>query len=174
MTIFVRAVHGLSLLCGIAAAALIAAAVVVVCQMVFIRYVLNDNTIWQTDFVTFSLIASTFIGAPYVLMTKGHVNVDVLPLAFDERGRFWLALVATLLSLAFTLVMTVLTFQFWHEAWDNGWRSESMWRVRLWIPYGAMPIGLGVLTLQYIADFLDLVTGRARPYAGEIPEEVEA
>ena len=40
--------------------------------------------------------------------------------------------------------MTVLTFQFWHEAWENNWRSDSMWRARLWIPYAAMPIGLGV------------------------------
>ena len=65
--------------CGIFAAGLIAASVVIVCQMVFVRYVLNDNTIWQTDFVTFSLVAATFIGAPYVLLTAGHVNVDVLP-----------------------------------------------------------------------------------------------
>ncbi|MEZ5787455.1 MAG: TRAP transporter small permease [Xanthobacteraceae bacterium] len=174
MTLLVRVVHGLSFLCGIVAAGLIAAAVVVVCQMVFIRYVLNDNTIWQTDFVTFSLVGATFIGAPFVLMTKGHVNVDVLPMALGERGRFWLAVTATTLSLAFALTMTVLTFQFWHEAWENGWRSESMWRVRMWIPYGAMPIGLGVLTLQYIADFLELMTGRVRPYPGEVPEEVDA
>ena len=48
--------------------------------MVFVRYVLNQNTIWQTDFVTFSLVAATFIGSPYLLLTRGHVNVDVLPL----------------------------------------------------------------------------------------------
>lgn len=174
MTLFVRAVHGLSLLCGIVAAGLIAAAVVVVCQMVFIRYVLNGNTIWQTDFVTFSLVGATFIGAPFVLMTKGHVSVDVLPMALGERGRFWFAVIAVTLSLAFALVMTVLTVQFWHEAWENNWQSESIWRVRMWIPYGAMPIGLGILTLQYVADLLELVTGRARPYAGEIPEEVDA
>ena len=53
---------------------------VVVCQMVFVRYVLNQTTIWQTDFVTYSLVAATFIGSPYVLLTRGHVNVDVLPL----------------------------------------------------------------------------------------------
>ena len=51
----------------------------VVCHMVFVRYVLNQNTIWQTDFVTYSLVAATFVGSPYVLMTRGHVNVDVLP-----------------------------------------------------------------------------------------------
>ena len=60
--------------------------------------------------------------------------------------------------------MTVLTFNFWVEAWDNNWVSETMWRARLWIPYGAMPLGLGLLTLQYIADVLKLVTGREPPF----------
>ena len=161
---FIRGVKLISQACGIFAAALTAAAVVVVCQMVFIRYVLNQSTIWQTDFVTFSLVAATFIGGPYVLLTKGHVNVDVLPLYLGPKARWWLALFAILISLAFALVMAVLTFQFWHEAWSNNWRSESMWRARLWIPYGAMPLGLGVLTLQYISDLICLVTGREPPF----------
>ncbi len=161
---FVRGVRALSQLSGIVAAGLTAVAVVVVCQMVFVRYVLNETTIWQTDFVTFSLVAATFIGSPYVLMTKGHVNVDVLPLYAGARARWWLALVAIGISLSFALVMTVLTAQFWHEAWESNWRSESMWRARLWIPYAAMPIGLGVLTLQYVLDLINLVTGREPPF----------
>jgi TRAP-type C4-dicarboxylate transport system permease small subunit len=170
MDIFIRAVRLLSVACGIFAAVLTAAAVVIVCQMVFIRYVLNDHTIWQTDFVTFSLVAATFIGAPYVLLTKGHVNVDVLPIYSGPRVRWWLAFIAISLSLAFALVMTILTFQFWHEAWENNWRSESMWRARLWIPYAAMPFGLGVLTLQYIVDLINLLTGREPPF-GLAPDD---
>ncbi|MDC7788257.1 TRAP transporter small permease [Rhodoplanes sp. TEM] len=171
MNVAIRAVRGLSLVCGIVAAALTATAVVVVCQMVFVRFVLNQNTIWQTDFVTFSLVGATFIGAPYVLMTRGHVAVDVLPLALGERGRWWLAVVATVLSLAFVATATVLTAMFWLEAWENRWVSESMWRVRMWIPYAAMPIGLGVLTLQYLADLAEILTGRARPFGLEAPLE---
>jgi TRAP-type C4-dicarboxylate transport system permease small subunit len=164
MDAFIRGVRLLSQACGVVAATLTALAVVVVCQMVFVRYVLNETTIWQTDFVTFSLVAATFIGAPYVLLTKGHVNVDVLPLYVGQHARWWLALVAIGISLAFALVMAVLTFQFWLEAWENNWRSESMWRARLWIPYMAMPIGLGVLTLQYVVDLINLVTGREPPF----------
>jgi TRAP-type C4-dicarboxylate transport system permease small subunit len=167
MDAFIRGARLLSQICGIAAAALIAIAVVVVCQMVFVRYVLNQTTIWQTDFVTFSLVAATFIGAPYVLLTKGHVNVDVVPLYVGRRARWRLAVVAIGLSLAFALVMTVLTAQFWLEAWENNWRSESMWRARLWIPYAAMPVGLGMLTLQYVADLLSLLTGREAPFGIE-------
>jgi TRAP-type C4-dicarboxylate transport system permease small subunit len=161
---FIRGVTLLSQLCGVFAAGLIAASVVIVCQMVFIRYVLNENTIWQTDFVTFSLVAATFIGSPYLLLSRGHVNVDVLPIYLGPQGRFRLALLSSLMALAFCAVMTVLTFQFWQEAWDNNWRSESMWRARMWIPYAAMPIGLGLLSLQYIVEIIKLVSGREPPF----------
>jgi TRAP-type C4-dicarboxylate transport system permease small subunit len=141
--------------------------------MVFVRYVLNHNTIWQTDFVTYSLVAATFIGAPYVLLTKGHVNVDVLPIYVGPRARWWLAFVAIVLSLGFSLVMTVLTFQFWHESWENNWVSDTMWRARMWIPYASMPVGLGILTLQYVVDLLNLITGREAPFAAAVKHEVK-
>lgn len=170
MNQFIRVVTLISQACGIFAAVLIAAAVVIVCQMVFIRYVLNDNTIWQTDFVTYSLIAATFIGAPYVLMTKGHVNVDVLPIYLGEGARYWLAFVAILVSLAFCLLMTVLTYQFWFESYENNWVSDTMWRARLWIPYAAMPVGLGILSLQYVADLINLLNGSEPPFGIEVKE----
>lgn len=164
MDAFIRTVKLLSQLCGIVAATLIGLGVIVVCHMVFVRYVLNQNTIWQTDFITYCLVAATFIGSPYVLMTRGHVNVDVLPHYAGPRARYGLALIAAVMSLCFCIVMTVLTFQFWQEAWDNKWVSDTMWRARLWIPYGSMPIGLGLLTLQYVADLISLVTGREPPF----------
>jgi TRAP-type C4-dicarboxylate transport system permease small subunit len=161
---FIGAVRALSLACGFFAAGLIALAVAVVCHMVIVRYVLNGNTIWQTDFVTYSLIAATFIGSPYVLMTRGHVNVDVLPLYLGPRKRWWLALWSIVLSLLFSLVMLALTSRFWMEAWENQWVSDTMWRARLWIPYLSMPVGLGLLTLQYVVELICLVTGREPPF----------
>ena len=169
---FARTVRALSYVCGFIAASLVALAVVVVCHMVFVRYMLNQSTIWQTDLITYCITAATFIGCPYVLLTRGHVNVNVLPLHLGPRGRFALAMFAALLSAAFCAVMTVLTFLFWKEAWDNRWLSDTMWRARLWIPYMAMPIGLALLTLQYAVDLAFLITGRAPPF--DIPVEAKA
>jgi TRAP-type C4-dicarboxylate transport system permease small subunit len=45
-----------------------------------------------------------------------------------------------------------------------------MWRARLWIPYASMPIGLGVISLQYVAEIIKLVTGREPPF-GLTPKE---
>src|ERR1700704_1039011 len=110
---FARAVRLISRVCGYFAAALIAVSVVIVCEMVFVRFVLNENTIWQTDFVTYSLVAATFIGSPYLLLSRGHVNVDVLPLYLGARKRYWLALASIVMSLAFCMTMAVLTAALW-------------------------------------------------------------
>jgi TRAP-type C4-dicarboxylate transport system permease small subunit len=169
---FIGSVRLVSRLCGYFAAGLIAAGVVIVCEMVFVRYVLNENTIWQTDFVTYSLVAATFIGSPYVLMTRGHVNVDVLPRYLGDRQRWMLALASTLMALAFCIVMVVLASLYWRQAWDEHWLSNTMWRVRLWIPYASMPVGLGLLTLQYLVELYCLLTGREPPFG--IPAEPRA
>ena len=161
---FVKAVRKLSFAAGMVAAGLIAVSVIVVCEMVFVRYVLGQTTIWQTDFTTYSLVAATFLGSPFVLTTRGHVNVDVLPHYAGPRFRFWLAVFAAAITLAFAASMTVLTFLFWKEAWDNHWVSDTMWRARLWIPYSSMPIGLSILTLQCIADLANLVSGKEPPF----------
>ncbi len=161
MDAYIRAVAFLSRVAGVAAAFLIAVAVLVICDMVVERYILNLTTIWQIDVVTYSIVGATFIGSAYVLMTRGHVNVDVLPLHTGPRVRYWLALFTMLLALAFCVVLFVLCTAYWYEAWTKNWHSDTVWRARLWVPYIVMPIGLGLLVLQYIAELLSLVTGRS-------------
>ena len=161
---YLRAVALLSRAAGVFAAGLIAFGVLVICDMVIERYMLGRDTVWQIDVVTYCVVAATFIGSAYVLMTRGHVNVDVLPLHVGPRARFWLALATTSLALAFCAVLFVLGTLYWHEAWANNWRSDTVWRARLWVPYAAMPIGLGLLVLQYVAELICLVTGRTPPF----------
>ncbi len=164
MKMYIKFVCGLSRLCGIAAAAMIVISVLVVVQMVWVRYVMQASSIWQTEFVTYLLVAATFIGSPYVLLTRGHVNVDLLPIYLTHRWRLVLAIFAIVLSLAFCLLIAWYGYKFWYEAWDNNWHSDTIWEVRLWIPYLAMPIGFGILSLQYIADLLSLLRGDDMPF----------
>src|SRR5919198_3124610 len=173
MQAYVRGMRLLSQLCGFVAAGLIAAGVLVVCHMVFVRYVLNHNTIWQTDFTTYCLIAATFVGSPYVLMTRGHVNVDILPHYSGPLTRYWLAVGASATTLLFAIVLAVLTAAFCWESWTQKWVSDTMWRARLWIPYSSMPIGLTLLSLQAIADLIQLTRGEATPFGMPDAEHLE-
>jgi TRAP-type C4-dicarboxylate transport system permease small subunit len=172
MDAYIRAVTFLSRVAGVIAAFMIASAVLVICDMVVERYILNRTTIWQIDVVTYLIVAATFVGSAYVLMTRGHVNVDVLPLHLSGRPRFWLALYTVILAFGFVLVLFVLCTAYWYEAWSKNWHSDTVWRAPLWVPYLSMPIGLGLLVLQYAADLSCLLTGRAPPFG--IPEKADA
>jgi TRAP-type C4-dicarboxylate transport system permease small subunit len=173
MDAYIRAVAFLSRVAGVVAAFLIFFAVLVICDIVVERYILNLTSIWQIDVVTYCIVGATFVGSAYVLMTRGHVNVDILPLHVKPRTRFWLALATSLLSLAFCIVIFVLCTAYWWEAFSNRWLSNTVWRARLWIPYLSMPVGLGLLILQYVADILCVVTGRAPPFGIQDKQDAE-
>lgn len=164
---FVRMVRRLSQACGVAAAAMIVVSVAVVCQMVFVRYALNQSTVWQTPLVTYLLVAATFVGSPYVLMLRGHVNVDLVPIYLGRRGRFRLALAANGMALLFCLVVLWYALGFWWEAWAGGWMSGSIWRIPLWVPYLSLPAGFGLMALQYVADLYGLIGGDQAPFGLE-------
>jgi TRAP-type C4-dicarboxylate transport system permease small subunit len=164
MDAYIRIVAFLSRLAGVVAALLIGFAVLVICDMVVERYLLNRTTIWQIDVVTYCIVAATFVGSAYVLMTRGHVNVDVLPLHLAPRPRYWLALCTMLVALSFRATLFVLCTLYWYEVWSKNWHSDTVWRARLWIPYLSMPVGLGLLVLQYFAELLCVVIGRAPPF----------
>ena len=62
---YIRAVSNVSRALGALATFLLGLAMLAVCQMIFMRYILREATIWQNDFVVYSATAapiSTNIG----------------------------------------------------------------------------------------------------------------
>ncbi|MCV0426534.1 MAG: TRAP transporter small permease [Roseibium sp.] len=164
---FLRTIASISTLAGWCSAGMIVAAVAITCQMIIIRFVLNGSTVWQTEAVVYLVIAATLVGLPYVQRLRGHVNVDLIPISLAPKARFFLAIVTSLLSIAIISVMLWYGFEYWHFAWDRGWRSDTVWGVRLWIPYLSIPVGFGLLLLQLIADLVAIVTGTDKPFGLE-------
>ena len=161
---FIRTVGIISSACGAMSAALIVVSVVITCQMIFVRFVLRESTIWQTEAVIYMMITATLLGLPYVQKLRGHVNVDLLPLMVRGRARLALAWIVLGASLG---VVALMLWHGWHMfsmAWDRGWRSDTVWGVELWIPYIAVPLGLGLYALQLAADLVGLATRDERPF----------
>lgn len=164
---FLKAVAAVSTLAGWCSAGMIVAAVGITCQMIYIRFVLNGSTVWQTEAVVYLVIAATLVGLPYVQRLRGHVNVDLIPLSLPPRARFAMFLVTSTLSITIVAVMLWYGYEYWHFAWDRGWRSDTVWGVRLWIPYLAIPVGFGLLLLQLIADLVAVLLGIDKPFGLE-------
>lgn len=164
---FLKAVAAISTVAGWCSAAMIVAAVAITCQMIFVRFVLNASTIWQTEMVIYLVIAATLIGLPYVQRLRGHVNVDLIPLMLPFRLRFALAVVTLSVSILIVAVMLYYGYDYWHLAWSKGWTSDTIWAVRLWIPYAFLPLGFALLGLQLVADLIALLLKIDRPFGLE-------
>ena len=159
-----RVIARLSQACGVIAATMIVVAVLITCQMIFIRFVLNASTIWHTEGVTYLMIAATMLGLPYVQYLRGHVNVDLLPLMLPIGARKALAALVLASTIAIVGVMFWHGYHFWHEAWDWGETSNTPWNPKLWVPYLALPVGFGLYALQLGADFYAMLTDLEAPF----------
>lgn len=157
MIAFIRFVHSLSKFCGVISTALITSAVLVTTQMVVVRYALKMSTVWQTEYVIFSLAAATFIGAPYVLMKKGHVNVDLIPYYLNQKGKNILAIVAAVLALSFLVILFYSSVELTNHAWVKNLKTPTIWSFPMWKVYIFLPIGMGIMILQYLADILSII-----------------
>ena len=81
--IFFKVVSFLSTMSGWCSAGMTLMAIAITCQMIFVRFVLNGSTVWQTEAVVFLIVAATLIGLPFVQQLRGHVNVNLIPLMFE-------------------------------------------------------------------------------------------
>ncbi|NCQ24977.1 MAG: C4-dicarboxylate ABC transporter substrate-binding protein [Rhodobacteraceae bacterium CG17_big_fil_post_rev_8_21_14_2_50_63_15] len=164
---FLRAVAALSTLAGWISAAMILVAVGITCQMIWVRFVLNGTTVWQTEMVIYLMIAATLLGLSYVQRLRGHVNVDLIPMALPHQARKGLAVVTLSLSIVIVAIMLWYGYDVWHVAWARGWTSDTVWAVRLWVPYLALPVGLGLFLLQLVADLVAVVLNIDAPFGLE-------
>lgn len=131
-------------------------ACLVVTEMVYIRYFIGGSTIWETEFVVFSIVASTLLGSPYVLLTNGHVNVDLLPNALGEK-KWILEIISTLISLTFILILAYSSWEYFIETYTENWHSESAWAPPLWIPLLSLVIGVTGLSIQLLLNIFSLI-----------------
>ena len=165
--LFLRGVAALSTLAGWCSAAMIVAAVAITCQMIFVRFVLNQSTVWQTEAVVYLAIGATLIGLPYVQRLRGHVNVDLIPLSLSSEARYYMYLVTMSLSIAIVAVILFYGYEHWHLAYERNWKSDTVWGVRLWIPYLSIPVGFGLFLLQLIADLVAVILKIDAPFGLE-------
>lgn len=164
---FLKAVGAISTLAGWCSAAMILLAVLITCQMIFVRFVLNHSTIWQTEAVVYLIVSATLIGLCYVQRLRGHVSVDLIPLALPKRLRFILSLITLSMSLVIIGTIVFYGYEHWYLAYSRGWHSDTIWGVRLWIPYLSIPVGFGLFFLQLLADLVAVILKVDQPFGLE-------
>ncbi|HEU0222072.1 MAG TPA: TRAP transporter small permease [Paracoccaceae bacterium] len=157
-----RLVGVVSTACGVAASLMIFASVIITCQMIWVRFVMNRSTIWQTEAVIYLMIGATLIGLPYVQRLRGHVCVDLVPNYLPAPARRVLMACTLGLTLVLAAAMAWYGFELFYTAFARGWRSDTVWGVPLAIPYAALPVGFGLFLVQLALDLWNALLGEDR------------
>lgn len=123
---------------------------------VVMRYLLKSPTIWEIELAIYLGIMATFLGAPYGLKDGAHINIDLIIRVFSKSLQNKLYRITSFISLIFCIYLAYNGWQYWWEAFSKGWRSESLWGPPLAFPYLFLPLGMTLLSLQFIIETLGL------------------
>jgi TRAP-type C4-dicarboxylate transport system permease small subunit len=150
---FVRAVYRLSTACAaIAAVMLLVAALVITWSIVYRAS--GASTYWELEFSVFMMVGSLFLASPYCLATGGHVGVDLLTHYMPPRQARAIGLALAVVGFAVCVYLAWAGGKLTLHSFTMGERTESAWAPPKWPLFLAMPVGLGLTALQYLADLL--------------------
>lgn len=123
---------------------------------VLMRYVFKIPTIWEIESAIYLGVMATFLGSAYGLKDGAHINIDVVVRALSPKARKRMERVTSCMALLFTAYVGYKGWGLFWEAFSKGWRSESLWGPPLAIPYLFLPLGMSMLSLQFLIQILGL------------------
>ncbi len=140
---------------------LLAIALTIVAQIVG-RFV--GVTVDSTELAGFCLAASTFLGLAFALRAGSHIRINLLIRHLGGRARtaveLWCSGVGVVASGYFawqTIDMVRLSYRF-------GDISPGLIAAPFWIPQSGMALGLVVLTVAFVDEFVTIARGGAPAY----------
>jgi TRAP-type C4-dicarboxylate transport system permease small subunit len=156
--LWIKAINWLSEASGYISGALIMAASLVVLHQVLVRYLFGLPSIWQTEMSIYLLMFASFVGGAYGLKHNAHVGVDLISIKLSPKAQIFLRIVTGALCLGLTVIVAWKGFHMWWEATDKGWRSDTLWGPKLTYPYFILPLGMLLISLQYIVIIYEDIT----------------
>ncbi len=139
----------------ISAVAIVLSSLILTYEVVM-RYFLKIATIWEIESAIYLGVLATFMGAAYGLKDGAHINIDLVIRVLSPRARRGLEIITSSLAVIFCVYVAYKGWELFWEAFSKGWRSESLWGPPLAIPYLFLPLGMTLLSLQFLIQIFGL------------------
>lgn len=140
----------INLICAIIAAGLLFGIAAIVCFEVLGRALGAPSRLWVIEVSEYALLFITFLGAPYLLELNRHVVMDLLISGMSRRQRQITQLVNALIGTLVCLVLTYIGVQVVLDQLELGTREVTVMRPHSWWITAAMPIGTGLMAVQFL------------------------
>lgn len=128
--------------------------VVTVFTNVVSRYVFHTTIPWAEELARFLFIWVTFVGAILANDKSEHMRLDFIVARFKGKTRKTMEIIAYLVMVILLLILVHGSIKYTITQWD--WRSSAL-GVRHGQVYIIAPISFGIIAIQYLCRFVDLI-----------------
>lgn len=159
-----RAIDSINELIGRKLAWLIVAAVAISTANAIVRKLFNmsSNAYLEMQWMLFSAVF--LLCAPWTLLVKEHIRIDIVNAALPRRLRQWIELIGhTLFLMPFALLTLYYAIPFFLRSYEVNEQSLSAGGLPQWPAKGLVVIGFFLLSLQGVSEIIKQVavmTGR--------------
>lgn len=143
--------------------------VVTICYDALMRYVFAQATSWSLEVNTFLIVYIAVMTAADVQRQREHIAIGFLVEKASQPVQRAADVLVALVGVGFC---TILTWRGWlmaYQAYEYGERVSSAFGTPMVLPYAMLPIGFGVLALQFLVQAVQgVVVGRGADERGTI------
>jgi len=137
------------------------------------RYVFHSGFTWVLELVQYLFAWVVLVGAAHGFRVGSHLGIDILVEKFSPAMQRRIALLAVALCLLF--VGLVFWYSIQYTLRIHAWGDLTLdLQIPQWIPYLAIPVGLGLMFLHLLQVGWDIIQGRTlRIHANEAADALK-
>jgi TRAP-type C4-dicarboxylate transport system permease small subunit len=145
-------------------AVLLAVLVATTLLQVLSRYVLSKPLDWTEEVARYIFVWVGMLGAGIAAKDRAHFFVDLLLERMPPLLRKYVTVITGLVSSIFLLAVSWAALEL---ALSNGVQDSPVLTIPMSVPYLAIPVGLGLMTLFTVSDTVRTIRGsRLRDHLG--------
>lgn len=155
VTSYLRFQDGLSEWIGRATSWLTLGIIGVLLYEVVARYIFNAPTVWGHELATMFFGALSILAGSYTLRHRQHVCSDVIYRLLPVRIQALCDVIVFTLGILVLAIFFKMAVEFAYRSWLIGeYSNSSIWRPLVWPIKATIPIAVGLLILQSVAELV--------------------
>ena len=145
------------------------AATIMAALQVVLRYVFSSPLIWGGEFIIYTIICMSFVGASMGVRYGAHISVDILRAVLPQHYTRWVQIFSSVVGIIFSLALGLLGFQVFWQMLQLGQSSPAM---QIPVAWFYLPIGISAIFMvfRYLGKILDAWNEKPSSFAEEIAE----
>lgn len=151
----------INLACAITGAALLFGVASIICFEVAVRAFGGASRLWVIEVSEYALLFITFLGAPYLLEKNRHVVLDLIINGVSDGTRRVLQAVNAAIGLVVCATLAVVGILVVTDQFAIGVREVTVMRPLSWWITAALPLGTGLMAVQFLDQFVQVLRGKA-------------